>query len=67
MERATLTMSVGRLKFNILRDFIKRMEFLGRDIRLSESSGFFERVFTLEGTKDEVLHASETLKQLEKY
>ncbi len=46
---ASLSMEIGRLHWADVRDYLKAAQFKGAKIEWIESSGFFERQFTIKG------------------
>jgi hypothetical protein len=63
MTRAKFSFTAGRLLCGHVRDFLKESIFLGKDIEYLESSGWFERTFTIKGNAQDILEIKEAINE----
>jgi hypothetical protein len=62
----TLTYEVGILLCRQVRDFLKMCKFVGYNIDWIESSGWFERTFTIKGDDAHIDRIIETILEWDK-
>jgi len=63
---AQFSFQAGRLLCGTVRDYLNKCKWEGKNIDFLESSGFFEREFTIKGDLDDVTEILEDLREWKK-